>query len=62
MAQEDVLHVKELIPGKISGPVVFILQTGESHIWKDEVGFELFSIKRVGNKAELRLNGKKVLG
>ncbi len=62
MVQEDVIHCKELIPGKIRGPVIFILGPGEEHIWKDEIGFELFKIKRVGNKAQLHLNGKQVLG
>ena len=62
MIKEDVIHCKELIPGKIRGPVKFVLQSGEAIKYVDEIGFEIFKIIRVGNKAELHLNGKKVLG
>ena len=62
MIKEDVIHCKELFAGKIRKDVTFILDDSGVISFKDKTGFELFAIKKVGNKAEIHLNGKKVLG
>lgn len=62
MIKEDVIHCKELIPSKIRGNVEFIMDASGTVTFKDVEGFTLAIFKRVGNKIELHMNGRKVLG
>ena len=61
MTLEKLLFVEELHPKTIRGDVTFVLKAGGIIKFDDDQGFELFKILRVGNKAQLFLNGKKVL-
>ena len=60
----DSLVCKELQVKKILGNVTHVLAPGESHIYTDTQGIEIFKIlagATEGAKAKMFINGKEVL-